>query len=116
MRRRVADLSAIDLYLPVAMIKKQPIKKSKLIKVTFVLPGDHPYGKISVVGDFNGWDASANLFGKRNNGTYSTSVKLDAGQRLGFRYYADDGRWVDEDDTDGHEPTPFGSVNCILET
>lgn len=98
------------------MIKKQSVKKGNEVKVTFVLPGDHPYGTVSVVGDFNGWDPDANLFGKRSNNTYSTAVTVRSGERHAFRYITDSGAWINDDEADSFEHTPFGSVNCIVET
>lgn len=98
------------------MIRRRKISSNKQVKVTFVLSGDHPYGKSSVLGDFNSWDPSANKFIKRSNGTYSTSVTLDMGHHYAFRYRAADGAWFDEADADAHEPSPHGSQNNILLT
>lgn len=98
------------------MIKKQPVKKSNKVKVTFVLPGDHSYGSVALVGDFNAWDPTANGFGKRSNNTFSTAVTLKSGTRHAFRYITEAGEWINDEDADGFEHTPFGSVNCILET
>jgi len=97
------------------MIKKQAIKKGTQVKVTFVLPGDHPHGQISVVGDFNGWDPAANPFGKRSNNTFSASVTVGSGSRHSFRYIAEDGHWVNDEGADAFEHTPFGSVNCVVQ-
>ena len=44
------------------MIRKKPQKGTNQVKVTFVLPGDHPYGAVSAVGDFNDWTPGANSF------------------------------------------------------
>lgn len=98
------------------MIRKQTIKKNGKVKVTFVLPGDHTYGDIAVVGDFNGWEPKANPFVRRSNNTYSTSVTVPAGKRYVFRYYCEDGTWVNDPDADAFEPSGFGSDNCILKT
>ena len=98
------------------MIKKHTSKKSSQVKVTFVLPGDHPHGNVSVVGDFNGWNPTANPFAKRSNNTFSTAVNVETGARHAFRYITEDGQWLNDDEADGFEHTPFGSVNCVLET
>ena len=98
------------------MIRKQKVKSNGQVKVTFVLPEDHPYGKIAVVGDFNGWDPAANRFVRRSNKTYTTSALVEAGERYAFRYYCEDGSWVNEEDADAYEPSGFGSDNCVLET
>ncbi|MEZ4699423.1 MAG: isoamylase early set domain-containing protein [Rhodothermales bacterium] len=98
------------------MIKKQAIKKSGEVKVTFTLPAGHPHGPSSVVGDFNGWDPLKNPFAKRSNGTFSTSVTLGAGERHHFRYLGDGNTWFDEPEADGHESTGHGTHNCVLLT
>lgn len=98
------------------MIRKQYSKSDGQVKVSFILPEDHPYGKISVVGDFNGWDPAANPFVRRSNKTYSTSVTVKAEGRYAFRYYCEDGTWVNEGDADAYEPSGFGSDNCVLLT
>ena len=98
------------------MIRKKKIKGNGQVKVTFVLPEDHPYGKIAVVGDFNGWDPAANRFVRRSNKTYTTSATVKVGQRYAFRYYCEDGSWVNEEDADAYEPSGFGSDNCLLLT
>jgi len=42
------------------MIKKVNKRDSNQVKVTFVLPDDHPHGgDLSVAGDFNDWDPRA---------------------------------------------------------
>ena len=98
------------------MIRKKSVKGNGQVKVTFVLPEDHPYGKIAVVGDFNKWDPTANRFIRRSNKTYTTSTTVKAGERYAFRYYCEDGSWVNEEEADDYEPSGFGSDNCVLLT
>ncbi len=98
------------------MLRKQPVKGKNQVKVTFILPAGHPYGKASVVGVFNGWDPAANPFAKRSNGTYSTSVLLEAGRRYPFRYLCEGECWVNDPAADAYEPSGFGEDNCVVET
>lgn len=98
------------------MIRKKPVPNNGHVKVTFVLPADHPYGKVSVVGDFNGWDPTAQPFIRRSNKTYSTSAVLELGRRYVFRYFCEDGIWVNDTEADGYEPSGFGGDNCVLLT
>lgn len=99
-----------------AMIRRVPVKGEDQVRVTFVLPPDQPYGRCSVVGEFNGWDPLANPFKRRSNRTFSTSVVLPTGRRYRFRYLGEDGTWFDEEDADAYEPGPGGSTNCVLVT
>ena len=98
------------------MIKKQRSKRGDTIKVTFVLPENHPYGKVVLVGDFNAWDPTSHPFVRRSNKTYSTAVTLDIDGRYRFRYFSPDGQWINDDDADDFELNSFGSQNCIVLT
>ncbi len=99
------------------MIKKVNKRDSDQVKVTFVLPEDHPYGdEVSVVGDFNDWTAGEDTFVRRSNQTYSTNVMLQEDGRYAFRYYSEEAGWVNEDEADDYETNDFGETNCIVET
>ena len=98
------------------MIQKRNVRNSDQVKISFVLPGDHPKAEASVVGDFNGWDSKANPLKKRSNGTYSTTVTIEKGKRYHFRYQAADGDWFDAGDADAYEPNQFGSENGVVLT
>jgi 1,4-alpha-glucan branching enzyme len=76
------------------MIKQEP--RGDLTHLTFVLPGDEPSGKVSVVGDFNDWTPGAHTLVRRSNGTRSVKVAVSAGQAFGFRYLAEGGQWFDD--------------------
>jgi len=99
------------------VIKQIPTKGSKKdVKVQFILPSETAPGKVSVVGDFNGWDPGAHPLRKRSNGTHSVSVSLPAGRRYAFRYLGEDGRWLDDEQAHAFEPNGVGGVNGILNT
>jgi 1,4-alpha-glucan branching enzyme len=99
------------------MIKKVSKRDSDRVKVTFVLPEDHPYGDtLSVVGDFNDWTPGEHTFVRRSNQTFSTNVMLEEGDRYAFRYYSDEHGWVNEEEADAVEPNEYGSTNCVVET
>lgn len=98
------------------MIKKQPLKGAKQVKVTFALPQESVEAKVSVVGDFNGWDPAKNTLVKRSNGTMSASVTLKKGEQYSFRYVAEDGTWLNDSEADGVEVSPFGTKNSVVLT
>jgi 1,4-alpha-glucan branching enzyme len=85
----------------VQMIKQEP--SGDLTHVTFVLPGDEPDGKVSVVGDFNDWTPGAHPLVRRSNGTRSVRVAVPAGAAFGFRYLAEGGRWFDDPSVEHRE-------------
>ncbi len=99
------------------MIKKVNKRSSDQVKVTFVLPEDHPYqGEVSVVGDFNDWTPGEHRFVRRSNQTYSINVMLQEGERYAFRYYSDEEGWINEDEADDYEPNEHGTTNCVVAT
>ncbi len=97
------------------MITKKPVQNGK-VKVTFSLPKDHSYGKVSVVGNFNDWDPMANPLTNRSKKVYSTSVTLEAEKQYEFRYLCEDGCWINDSEADNYKPSGFGSDNGVLLT
>jgi 1,4-alpha-glucan branching enzyme len=96
------------------MIKKERLKQSQKVKLTFVLPSGPTEQRVAVLGDFNNWNPTANPLVKRSNGTMSTTVMLDPGQRIRFRYYAADGAWFNDETADAYEIGEYGSENCVI--
>lgn len=76
------------------MIKQE--HRGGLTHLTFVLPGDQPGGRVSVVGDFNDWTPGTHTLVRRSNGTRSVKVAVPAGAAFGFRYLAEGGHWFDD--------------------
>ena len=98
------------------MIRRQTLPASNQVQITFVLPADFPHVPISVVGDFNQWDASVHPLTRGCDGTYQVTVMLEAGRRYAFRYLSQGGKWFHEGFADDLEPGPFGGYNSILVT
>jgi hypothetical protein len=93
------------------MIKKQQVGTDE-VKVTFAVVDD---GRpISVVGDFNGWSPDAHPLRRRSNGTRSTTVVFESGQRSAFRYLAPDGVYFDDVEGDAIEPNGIGQTHTVL--
>jgi 1,4-alpha-glucan branching enzyme len=82
------------------MIRRQ--KKGPQVRVTFALPQGSVPGKVSVVGDFNGWIPGATPLVKRTNGTQSAVVSLPEGTVHRFRYLGENGHWFDDPEADIH--------------
>ena len=95
------------------MIKRAPLDGDE-VKVTFAVPSG--VGKVSVVGDFNGWAPLATPMKARSNGTRSAAVVLPAGRTFRFRYLAEGGRFFDDDACDAHEPNGDGQTHGLLVT
>jgi 1,4-alpha-glucan branching enzyme len=98
------------------VIKKTPVKGSDKVKVNFVLPKDSVAGKVSVVGDFNGWDPMVHPLRPRSNGTKSVTVTLPVSQRFAFRYLDENGRWLDDEAASDYVDNGVGGVNSVVHT
>jgi len=96
------------------MIKRELLKASNQVKLTFIQPVNGSQTRISVVGDFNHWNPKANPLIKRSNNTASASVILPAGQRVRFRYVTGQGVWFNDEKADAYEPGEHGEDNCLV--
>lgn len=99
------------------MIKKSFLADKKTCKATFTI--DHGAVKeakrVALVGDFNGWDPSADLMKKRKDGSFTTTLKLKCGDHYQFRYLIDGSIWENDAEADDYVPTPFGSQNSVID-
>ena len=90
------------------------MNKEKKVKVTFVVAGNTD--NVSVVGDFNQCDPSADPLKKRSNGTRSASIVLEPNQRYAFRYYKECGEWFNDEAADEYVINDHGGEDCIVTT
>lgn len=93
-------------------MKKEKVAKSNKTSVTFELPSVEA-GTVSVLGDFNKWDAQSGLMKQRKDGCWYRAVRLDPGTYR-FRFLADGNTWHNDPAADGYEPSEFGQDNCIV--
>ena len=96
------------------MIKRSKDKEG--VKLTFTLALTDTPNPVSVLGDFNDWDAHAHPLKKRSNGTRSVSVVVPAGGAYAFKYLADGGTWFTDIDADEQIANEYGEVNSIIRT
>jgi 1,4-alpha-glucan branching enzyme len=97
------------------MIICHPAERRGPLLVTFrVNDAELQDRRISVVGDFNDWDRTANLLWEQPGGTHSLTLALHPG-RYRFRYVTEHGRWFDDDTAHGYEQNGFGQRNCLLD-
>jgi 1,4-alpha-glucan branching enzyme len=82
--------------------------KAEQVRFDLFAPEAH---KISLAGDFNGWDINSLPMEKDNEGNWKISINLRPG-RYEYRFYAD-GAWQDDPKVQERVGTPFGSQNCV---
>lgn len=100
-------------------IKKRYLKTRKVCKVTFRLPravaGDADH--VSVVGDFNDWNATATPMKKCRNQDYTVTLELEPGREYQFRYLIDGSKWENDWHADKYVKSPFGDAeNSVVST
>lgn len=83
------------------------------VKVTFSVPVEATGDRVTVVGDFNGWDPSATPMRKRGDAR-SASVVVEPGRRYGFRYF-DGSRWFNDEEADAYEDNGLGDQNSVVD-
>lgn len=96
------------------MLAKEKTKDK--IRVTFTSPIINDCECLYLVGDFNEWDAQSHPMEQAEDGTWSLTIPLDKGQVYQYRYYAENGNWLNDTDADDYQPNPFGSDNSVVTT
>ncbi len=96
------------------MIDKKHKHRGKNVKVTFSIPVEWLDRPVSVVGDFNGWDPTANPMRKRGS-VRSASVVLAPGHCYRFRYLDASGRWHDDPAADDVVDNGSGAGDCVVD-
>lgn len=97
------------------MLKKNYSKTGRFCRVTFSYTPNQDVSRISLCGDFNGWDPSAHPMHARKDGRFSTTVlSLEAGRSYRFRYLLDHERWENDWEADAYVPNAFGTEDSLL--
>lgn len=91
--------------------KKQYLKSKPVCKVTFKLSKEEAKNAdtVSIVGDFNEWDASAAPMKKLKNGSFSATVSVAIDTDYQFRYLLDGETWENDWNADAYATSP---VSC----
>ena len=98
------------------MITKAPSPQPGLVRITFELPETVSAEQVSLVGDFNGWDARANPLLRDGEGAnWLVVVELKAGRRHRFRYLIDGQQWLNDWYADDQVRNPYGSFDSVLD-
>jgi len=98
------------------VLKKQPIPGNGQIRVTFILPYTTRAERVSVLGDFNGWDATATpMIQRRPDANWVAVVELEAGRCYRFRYLLDGKQWLNDWYADGFEDNSFGTNDSVVD-
>ncbi|RYZ18213.1 MAG: glycoside hydrolase [Chitinophagaceae bacterium] len=96
-------------------IKKQFTKTKPVCKVTFSIEAKEA-NAVSVVGDFNEWNAEAGALTKQKNGIFKGVFELPKEASFEFKYLVD-GVYSSEPEADGSRWNDFaGAENSVINT
>ena len=106
----------VHTYLSVLMkaLKMSPEKsKGKIYRrrVTFALKAARAK-EVSLLGDFNNWDAAVNPMKRDKDGIWKSTLILPSG-RYEFKFMVD-GQWREASKTEPSVPNCFGTLNNVL--
>lgn len=92
------------------MIKKEYLKDNETCNVIFSFGSEAARAakEVSVVGQFNDWDAKADPMKRQKDGSFRAKVKLRCGESYPFRYLINGSVWENDEQADRYVPTPFG--------
>lgn len=85
------------------------------VRVTFELPSCTWAHRISVCGDFNGWEVGALVMRQERDGIWRATIDLEPNRRYEFRYSLD-GAWQTDYHADGWSTNRHGSENSVVDT
>jgi 1,4-alpha-glucan branching enzyme len=86
------------------------------LQVTFVSPMIPDCECVYLVGDFNNWSVAAHPMEQVEGDTWSLTINLEPGKTYQYRYYTNNGNWLNNSDVDDYYPSPFGAHNSVLTT
>ncbi|MEK7441267.1 MAG: isoamylase early set domain-containing protein [Chloroflexota bacterium] len=97
------------------MLIKNDVQPDGIREVRFTLPPEINAQTACLCGDFNDWDETLHPMKRAEDGSFSLTVKLQAGQHYQFRYFVDQTRWENDWAADRYIPNLFGSDNSVVE-
>ena len=87
-------------------------------KVTFELSANIVAEATSgiLVGEFNNWDFDNGIsLKKQKDGSLKTSLELEEGKTYQYRYFLNDGRWVNDDRANNYSfVSEYQVENCVV--
>lgn len=97
------------------MLTKKFIKSRQTCQVTFILPEEVAAKQASVVGEFNGWDATKNPMSKVK-GVWKATLELEQNREYQYRYLVNGQEWLNDSQADKYVPNNIDGENCVVVT
>lgn len=100
-------------YLGFGVLHNAP-RRSNLIAVTLTLK-DPGARSVSVVGDWNGWNPTAQPM-QKSDGLWEIELHLKRGQDYQYQFLVNSDNWIPNPQAPLKVPNGFGGVNSVLAT
>ena len=111
-----AETAPIAETAPKATAKKATASKATT-KVTLSLPKEAvaTAKTVIVVGDFNNWSTDEGIaLKKQKDGSFGTTVELEAGKEYQYRFLLNGEVWANAWDAPKYVASPFGVDNSVV--
>lgn len=92
---------------------KNPVA-GKLVAVTFRMPPLDGVVELFLCGDFNNWHTSGAPLRQLPDGSWETTLELEAGRSYRYRYCDNQGRWHNDWEADSYVANDFGSEDSVV--
>ncbi|REL24324.1 glycoside hydrolase [Rhodohalobacter sp. SW132] len=96
------------------MLERTFTPKRTVCKVTFSVPSEWAGSEVSLVGDFNDWDQSADKLKKKKD-KWEITKRLKPENEYRFKYLVDGEEWKNDDSADAYIPNDFGTEDSVVE-
>ncbi len=96
------------------MLTRSYSKTGRICRVTFKYSNPEKAETAVVAGEFNGWSLRETPMKKLKNGTFSTTLSLQAGNSYRFRYVLNGNSWVNDEDAHSYVPNDYGEDNSVV--
>ena len=96
------------------MLKKNYTKTGRSCRVTFYLPAAVGAETVSLCGEFNDWDPASHPMGRKKDGTFYTSLYLDAGRSYRYRFLLDGERWENDWEAETYVANEHGTEDSVI--
>ena len=100
------------------MIHKTFVEENEQIRarITFTLPDTIWADRITLVGDFNGWDLHSHPFTRTRAGEWTITLELEPSRAYQFRYLQGNNQWINDPAADAYVHNIYGSDNSVVIT
>ncbi len=96
---------------PAMPVAENQVSESLVVRFELVAP---EASTVSLVGDFNDWDAKSHTLKRLEDGTWVIDMKLRRGEFYSYNFLVDKEMWVPDPQADYQISDPFGGRKSVM--